>query len=420
MIKKLVIITIGIIGCSLGIKLIISHASIAFPISQQSSEVLSQGTEIMANEMVQAQAMFGFKLFNQLTQVQENKNVFISPSSIILALSMLYNGAEGETKQEIEQALEYQGMTLEAVNQANQNLQQQLNQTTPDIQLAIANSLWLREGFSVEDKFLQNNQDFYQAEVAELDFDSPGSVKTMNQWVQDKTQGKIDRMIDRVSPNDMMFLINAIYFKGNWTEKFQESQTQNKVFYSIDGTEKQHPLMSRQDQFSYLETDDFQGISLPYGEDQRFSLYVFLPKPDQSMNNFLQALNMENWNQWMQQFSIKKGKIELPRFKLEYDIELNQVLQKLGMTSSFNPSQADFSKLSQSEDLFVSVVKHKTFLEVNEEGTEAAASTAIGMRTTSIEPNPFYMIVNRPFFCAIRDNQTGIILFMGVIYNLEN
>ncbi|MGB3403698.1 MAG: serpin family protein [Microcoleaceae cyanobacterium] len=415
--KNLWVFILGILGIGIGIKLIPFQASVAFPASELSSENLSETEEIMSDAMVQAQTQFGFKLFNQLTQTSENQNIFISPSSIILALSMLYNGADGTTQQEIQNTLEYQGMSLEDVNQSNQLLQQQLNQDTAAIQLAIANSLWLREGFLIEDEFLQNNQTFYQAEVAKLDFNSPEAVQKINQWVEEKTQGKIDQMIDQVSPSDMMFLMNAIYFKGNWTEKFQESQTQNKAFNLMDGTEKQHPLMSRQDRFSYLETQQFKGISLPYGEEKRFSLYVFLPKPEISINDFLQELNIENWNQWMQQFSFKKGKIELPRFQLEYNIELNQILQKMGMTSIFSPNQANFSKLSQSEDLFVSIVKHKTFLDVNEEGTEAAASTAIGIRTTSIEPTPFEMIVNRPFFCAIRDNQTGTILFMGVIYN---
>jgi serpin B len=241
----------------------------------------------------------------------------------------------------------------------------------------------------------------------------------MNEWVEDKTQGKINKMIEQVTPNDIMFLINAIYFKGNWTVKFQESQTQNQPFYLINGQERQHPLMSQSNRFSYLETEQFQGINLPYGEDQRFSLYVFLPKPELSIDDFLQTLNTENWNQWMQQFSVKKGKIELPRFQLEYDVELKPILQKLGMTSSFDPSQANFSNLSRSGGLFVSFVKHKTFLDVNEEGTEAAASTAIGVTRTSIDPTPFEMIVNRPFFCAIQDNQTGTLLFMGVVYNPE-
>jgi serpin B len=415
--NKLLVLMLGLLGLGIGIKAILPSASVAFPTSELSSETLSQSEEIMPDAIVQAQTQFGFKLFNQLTQASENENIFISPSSIILALSMLYNGADGTTQQEIQKILEYQGMSLAEVNQSNQLLQQQLNQDTAAIQLAIANSLWLREGFLIEDQFLQNNQNFYDAEVAELDFNSPEAVQKMNQWVEEKTQGKINQMIDQVSPSDMMFLMNAIYFKGNWTEKFQESQTQNKAFYLIDGTEKQHPLMSRQDRFSYLETEQFQGISLPYGEEKRFSLYVFLPQPEQSIDDFLQTLNIENWNQWMQRFTLKKGKIELPRFKLEYDVELNPILKKLGMTSSFNPNQANFSKLSPSEDLFVSIVKHKTFLDVNEEGTEAAASTAIGMRTTSIEPSPFEMIVNRPFFCAIRDNQTDTILFMGVIYN---
>lgn len=408
---------LGLLGLGIGIKLIPSQVSIAISLSPLSSETVSQSEEMMSDNIVNAQTQFGFKLFEQLTQVSANENIFISPSSIILALSMLYNGADGETQQEIQKTLEYQGMSLAEVNTANQLLQQQLTQIPSGIQLAIANSLWLREGFSIEDEFLQNNQNYYDAEVAALDFNSPEAAKTMNSWVQDKTQGKIDQMIDSTNPSDIMFLMNAIYFKGDWTLKFQESRTQNKAFYLEDGTQKQHPLMSQNNNFSYLETEQFQGIALPYGEDKALSLYVFLPKSESNMSDFLQMLTVENWEEWMTSFSQKKGNISLPKFTLEYDIELNPILQNLGMTSSFNPNQANFSKLSQSSDLFVSVVKHKTFLDVNEEGTEAAASTAIGIRTTSIELSPFQMIVNRPFFCAIRDNKTGTILFMGVIYN---
>ena len=415
--NKLLVLMLGLLGLGIGIKLIPSQASIAVSPSQFSSETVSQSEEMMSDTIVKAQTQFGFKLFEQLTQVSANENIFISPSSIILALSMLYNGADGETQQEIQKTLEYQGMSLAEVNTANQLLQQKLNQTTSDIQLAIANSLWLREGFSVEDDFLQNNQNYYDAEVAELDFSSPEATQTMNNWVQEKTKGKIDKIIDQVNPNDVMFLINAIYFKGNWTLKFQESQTQNQSFYLEDGTQKQHPLMSQNNKFLYLETEQFQGIALPYGEDKALSLYVFLPKPESSMSDFLQILTVENWEKWMTRFSQTPGSISLPKFTLEYDIELNPILQKLGMNSSFNSNQANFSNLSQSEDLFVSIVKHKTFLDLNEEGTEAAASTAIGIRTTSIELSPFQMIVNRPFFCAIRDNETGTILFMGVIYN---
>jgi serpin B len=417
--QTLLILTIGIFWSGIGIKFITSQPSIAFPLSQQSSDNSSQPTEYMSDQMVHAQTQFGFKLFNQLTQAQKNENIFISPSSIILALSMLYNGADGQTQQEIQETLEYQGMSLETVNQANQILQQQLSQTTPEVQLAIANSLWLREGFPIEADFLKTNQTFYQAKVTELDFKSADAAQQMNQWVEEKTQGKINQIIEQVTPNDIMFLINAIYFKGNWKVKFQESQTQNQPFYLIDGQEKQHPLMSQKNSFFYLETKHFQGINLPYGEDGRFSLYVFLPKPEINIDDFLQTLNLENWNQWTQQFSVKKGTIELPRFQLEYDVELKQILQNLGMIASFDPNQANFSNLSRSGDLFVSFVKHKTFLDVNEEGTEAAASTAIGITRTSIDIAPFEMIVNRPFFCAIQDNQTGTLLFMGVVYHPE-
>jgi serine protease inhibitor len=209
-----------------------------------------------------------------------------------------------------------------------------------------------------------------------------------------------------------LFLINAIYFKGNWETPFDKSQTANKTFSLPDGSSKQHPMMSQKGIYGYYETDTFQAVSLPYGEEGALAMYIFLPNSHSNLATFLQQLTPENWNQWMQflKFRREDGRIEIPRFKMEYEVELNSTLIALGMARIFDISKADFSPMTD-DNVAVDSVKHKTFVEVNEEGTEAAAVTSMEV---SFGP-AFQMNVNRPFFCAIQDHTTGTILFMGTI-----
>ncbi|HEY9743997.1 MAG TPA: serpin family protein [Coleofasciculaceae cyanobacterium] len=369
----------------------------------------------MNSQLVDANTKFGFKLFSEILKQDSKRNVFVSPTSVAIALSMTYNGASGETQEAMAKALELQGMSLQDVNQANQVLKTTLENADPDVQLSIANSLWARKGVSFKPDFMQRNQEFYKAKVTELDFTKPDATSTINSWVKENTRGKIDQIVQQLKPDDVLFLINAIYFKGNWTKKFDKSQTTERPFYLADGTQKQHPMMSQSSRYRYFENDAFQAAMLPYGKG-RLSLYVFLPKKNTSLNTFQQQLSAENWQQWMNQFGMRQGTIQLPRFKFDYDIQLNTALKALGMESAFSDSQADFSNMT-SESVKIDQVKHKTFVEVNEEGTEAAAATSVGMVTTSarMPEEPFQMVVDRPFFCAIRDNQTGTVLFMGSI-----
>jgi len=364
--------------------------------------------------LVDANTKFGFKLFNEILKQDSKKNVFVSPSSVAIALSMTYNGASASTQQEMAKALELQGLNLQEVNQANNTLKASLENADPAIQLAIANSLWAKQGFTFKPEFIQKNQQFYSAKVTELDFSKPDSKNMINNWVKENTKGKIDQIVDQLKPDDVLFLINAIYFKGNWTKKFDKAQTSNLPFYLSDGTQKQHPMMSQSGKYRYYENDSFQAVSLPYGKG-RLSLYVFLPRKNSNLEAFQQQLSSESWQQWMNQFSMRNGSVQLPRFKFDYDVELNNALKALGMESAFS-DKADFSNMS-SGSVAISKVKHKTFLEVNEEGTEAAATTSVGMVATSVRTpqEPFQMTVDRPFFCAIRDNQTGTVLFMGSI-----
>jgi serine protease inhibitor len=367
-------------------------------------------------KIVEANTRFGFKLFSEILKKDGKENVFVSPSSVAIALSMAYNGANGETKTSMAKALEFQGMTLEEINQAHRNLKAALEKADPKVQLSIANSIWARQGVDFNPSFLDRNAKFYDAKVKSLDFEKPEAVAEINGWVKESTRGKIAKIVDRINPDDVMFLMNAIYFKGKWTNEFDKSDTETRPFALTNGSKKQVPLMKQQGKYRYLETSQFQAISLPYG-DKRLSMYVFLPKTN--LAAFQKTLTAQNWQTWMKQFSTREGQIQLPRFKMEYDVELKAALSALGMGIAFEDA-ADFSGLSKGTTK-IDQVKHKTFVEVNEEGTEAAAVTSIGIMPTSIQipQEPFRMIVDRPFFSAIRDNQTGEILFMGSIVNPE-
>ncbi len=385
------------------------------PQKPEESRLMAQSpNQSVDTKLVDANTKFGFKLFQEILKQDSKKNVFISPSSVAIALSMTYNGASGETQQAMARALELQGISLQDINQANETLKTTLEKADPDIQLSIANSLWAKQGVAFKPEFLQSNRQFYGAKVTELNFASPDATKIINNWVKENTRGKIDQIVNQIQPDDVLFLINAIYFKGKWTKPFEKSQTTERPFYLSDGSQKQHPMMSQSGQYRYYENETFQAVSLPYGKE-RLSLYVFLPKKDTNLGAFEQQLSLENWQQWINQFQRRSGSIQLPRFKFDYDVQLNNALKALGMESAFS-NGANFSNMT-SASVAINEVKHKTFVEVNEEGTEAAAATSVGVMLTSarMPEEPFQMVVDRPFFCAIRDNKTGTVLFMGSI-----
>ncbi|MDX2215039.1 MAG: serpin family protein [Oculatellaceae cyanobacterium bins.114] len=365
-------------------------------------------------DLIAANTRFGFKVFSEILRQNGVGNVTVAPASVAIALSMTYNGASGETQRAMAQTLELQGMSLQQVNQSNAALQQVLEEADPQVQLAIANSLWSRDGITLNPDFLRRNQDFYHAEIATLNFASPTALLTINGWVNRNTQGRIPEILSRIDQDAVLFLINAMYFKGNWTRAFERSATVEQPFHLLNGSSKQHPMMTQRGSYFYLENAQFQAINLPYG-NERFSMYIFLPRSGSSLTAFLQTLTADNWAEWNYQFDSQSGSLRLPRFKLNYSIELSNVLKAIGMANAFDSSQANFSGIS-NQRTSISFVQHKTFIEVNEEGTEATASTAIGVSRSAapIQP-PFQMVVDRPFFYAIQDNETGQVLFMGTV-----
>ncbi|NEP86127.1 MAG: hypothetical protein F6K18_04450 [Okeania sp. SIO2C2] len=254
-----------------------------------------------------------------------------------------------------------------------------------------------------------------------MDFENLKTPEIINNWIKDNTKGKIDRIIETLDLDSVMVLLNAIYFQGNWQEEFDDICTVDQPFYLSNGIEKQHPTMLKSSQYSYYENQTFQAISLPYGEGS-VSMYVFLPKEEIGLEKFYQTLNEENWENWMLKFESQTVTLSLPKFKNEYELTLNDILKTLAMEIAFDRKAADFSGMrSIPPKLYIDEIKHKTFVEVNETGTEATAATdivmpvALSMMTSLVD-----MSVNRPFFFAIRDNNSGTILFMGEITNPEN
>ena len=356
---------------------------------------------------------FALKFFAQTFATEPLANIVISPLSVYLALSLLYKGANGITKKEIRALLDSHNLDLEAFNQSNLVLVNTLNNQSKQANISIANSLWIKKGVSIHQKYIDTLKYFYQAEIANLDFNNPDSLKKINQWVQEKTKSKISKIVDRIDRDQVLFLINAIYFKGNWATPFNEQLTQKRPFFQLDGSTKQVDLMSIYGSYAYLENEIFQVVSLPY-TDINFSLDVYLPKKGIKLKKLLDTFNLENWQTWTNQLKRNEGTLEIPRFKLDFTITLNKILEKLGIGSAFNPKQANFSALTDMS-VYVSEVLHKTYLAVNEQGTEAAAVTSIGMRATAIMPSgkPFIFRADRPFLCVLRENDS--LLFMATV-----
>jgi serpin B len=366
-----------------------------------------------------ANVKFSLKLYEQLLKQRPNTNTFISPASVMLALAMTYNGADGTTREGMARALELEGMSLEDVNRSFADLKSALASTDPKIQLKIGNSLWVRNSFALNPAFAERNKQHYAAQIASLDFSDPAAPRIINSWVNKNTEGKIDKIIDKINSEDILFLINAIYFKGQWQSEFKKENTKPDVFRLAGGEEKQVSMMSRSGNFSYYKGKGFQSVALPYGKGG-VRMFVFLPDEMRSLKEFEQDLTPENWEGWMKSFRSLPGDLMLPRFKVDWESKLNDALIALGMEEAFNPQRADFSQMTNQNSgngLYISSVVHKALCEVNEEGTVAAAVTSVTMGLTSAPPPPFSMKVDRPFFFAIRDDQTGVILFMGSVKN---
>lgn len=362
--------------------------------------------------LIESDNKFGLKLFRELNRDEKDSNIFISPLSVAMALGMTYNGAAGETQKAMQKTLELEGFTLQEVNQCYQHLIESLIKLDPEVEFQIANSIWYRlKDWMPREEFLTTCSKYYSALVRGLDFDDPSFVDTINAWVEDNTNGRIKEIWDDpIKRTTMMFLIDAIYFKGTWTYQFDKNETKDDWFYLPDGSMKRCRMMEQRSFFDYFENDAFEALDLPYG-DGNFSMTIFLPRLGVDIDSLIAGLNPEDLNDWIGRFEKDSVDVYIPKFKLEYETGFNNVLIKLGMGIAFDPGQADFTKMYEEGRVWIDTVKHKSFIEVNEEGTEAAAATVVVM----IKGPPSGFRADRPFLFMIREKISGTILFFGKI-----
>ncbi|SFE93047.1 serpin family protein [Sunxiuqinia elliptica] len=369
-------------------------------------------------QLVKADNAFGLELFKELNKEQEaGKNLMLSPLSISQALAMTYNGAEGNTKTEMEAVLHKSGFTPQQINESYQNLVNALTSHDSRVDLSISNAIFYRNGFSIKPTFISTNQTYYNAEVKGLNFEAEKATRDqVNGWVRDKTNNKIEEIIQAVNPEDIMYLINAIYFNGEWTFQFDKQATSDRTFYTSDGSEIQVSTMQLdKTTLNYSNTDSFQLLELPYG-GKKYSMLIFLPNDAYTINDIIQQMNQEQLDEWVDNLHSRNLKVFLPKFEFKYENSLVDNLQTLGMTDAFSPSSANFAGISDQSGLSISEVKHKTYIKVDEKGTEAAAVTAVTVEVTSVGPDPVFNI-NRPFVFAIREKDTNAMLFLGKVNN---
>jgi serpin B len=362
---------------------------------------------------------FGLKLFNKVNELEPNKNIFIAPLSASYALAMTLNGANGQTNEAIRTTLSLEGLSSDEINQSYKSLMQLLTEIDPKVNFLIANSIWYRNDMTFTEKFINTNKYFFNASITELDFGDPLAASIINRWVENNTNGKIKEIVDDpIDPEVVMFLINAIYFKGTWKYQFDPNYTKDNSFYLENGTTTNCKMMNQKSKFSYYQNDLFQAIDLLYG-DRNFNMIILLPQPSKSTEDIVKEFNLVNWKVWLNSFSEKEVGLILPKFTLEYELELNDVLKQLGMEIAFS-ANADFTAMYEPGGLFISKVKHKTYVKVDEEGTEAAAVTSVEIIETASGIDEIIMMINHPFIFIIRDSNSNSILFIGKILDPTN
>ena len=363
---------------------------------------------------------FAFDLFKTTYRLTDESNVFVSPLSMNMALSMTMNGAKNATLDEMQEALRAKNYTMDDINKYNKSLREALVAVDKSTTLSIANSIWYDNLYTFENDFISTNRNNYDAEIKAVDFGSSNTVRQINDWVSGKTNKKIPTIIDELSPDNVICLLNAIYFKGIWRDKFDKNRTKDEDFYSEGGSSMgKVKMMSQTHNFLYSADDNCGYLMLPYG-NQAFSMIVMLPNEGKSIDDVIPNLSNKSWDEAMYMDTYEVN-LRFPRFKAECSYEMHKaILPDMGMVVPFSEF-ADFSGMTKDVNIMLSKVIHKTFVEVNEEGTEAAAVTAVVGDVTALPPpgTKINYVVNKPFAFAIRENSTGVILFFGKIGNIN-
>lgn len=368
-------------------------------------------------ELSNVNGHFAIDLFKSLNESEaDDANIFISPFSISTALSMTMNGANGQTLTEMQDALRTGALSLEELNLAYQVLLDVLPQLDPATQLKIANSIWYQQGYPVRDEFLDVNEEYYNSEVIPADFSAEGIIAEVNAWVAENTNDLITEALNELPSGVVMLLINAIYFQGSWQTEFEPDNTFAADFNGPNGSVPAELMHLPEASMRYFENEFMQAVDLPYG-DSIYSMSVFLPKEGYSVTDIVSELNPSTWENWISQFNPTNIELMLPKFSMEYETKLKGTLPAMGMPLAFTDF-ADFSQMVEGGGVKIDDVIHKAFIEVDEEGTEAAAVTVVIVVETSAPLLPTIR-ADHPFLFVIHDNKTNSILFMGRLMEPE-
>ncbi|HEY1976645.1 MAG TPA: serpin family protein [Candidatus Baltobacteraceae bacterium] len=369
-------------------------------------------------DLSQAYNGFGFALFANLAKENAGKNTFISPTSIALALAIASNGAAGNTRASMLKTLGAPGASIEEFDASNKALMAELTNPGSDLQFTIANALWVNKQFSIVPAFVTTSRDVFSATAQDLPFGESSAAQTINDWVNKNTNGRIPEIVDSTDPNDVLVITNAIAMKAKWLAPFQKDDTHDAPFETGSGGHVTVSMMSSNGGFEYADRDGWQVARLPY-RGNRFAMYVLLPHEGTALGGVLNAFDRATFDRLTSGLPDQRIAFAMPRYTATFKAELNAPLSRLGMAGAFEPGAADFSRLvAPPQRAFISLVVHRAFVRVDEEGTEAAAATAVTMRATAIMmPPEKRMIVDRPFLMAIRDDRTKQILFLGAIYD---
>lgn len=375
----------------------------------EEKDILLQKREIA---QIKNDNKFGIRLFKQIVGNEEAKNTMVSPFSVSQALLMAYNGADGKTKEEFASLLNVKEISIDELNKTHQKLSKSLVKHDQKVLFSIANSIWYDNRFPVKKPFIEINKSYYNAEVSKLNFGNIKTVNKINGWVANKTNQKIKKIIDKIDPSEVLFLINAIYFKADWQHKFDRSLTTQKAFFTSKGSEIKVPMMATESSFNYAQNDYEEIVELPYGRG-KFSMLLIRPK--KKINELISEINSEKLTEWNREMNKQKVIVNLPKFDFSYKKELNETLQEMGLLQAFQNS-ANFNKISDVS-IRISKVLHKTYIKTDEKGSEAAAVTSIGVKMTSAEPKKTVITFDKPFVFIIREKDTNTILFAGKVEN---
>jgi serine protease inhibitor len=356
---------------------------------------------------------FAFDFWKKHNAIEEaDKSYFVSPLSLHIALGMLLNGADAQTKEEIQKALKVSS-DIATTNGIYKDLIDNLPLSDPKVKNTIANSVWYRNDFKVEQSYLDNLKNYFNANAFGENFDDKATVSKINNWASDNTNGKIKKVLDEITSDQVLFLMNALYFKGDWKTQFKEADTRDENFAGTKGV-KSVKMMNMTENVRYTKRDNYQAVELPYG-DGNYVMTVILP--EKSTDAALASLSTSEWKELNSALHEQKVIVGLPKFTLEYEANLIKDLQEMGINAAFTDG-ADLSKIaSPAGRLKVGMVKQNTYVGIDEKGTEAAAVTTIGVVVTSLPSYPT-VVCNRPFLFVISEKQSNTILFTGKISNL--